>query len=225
MAKKKSEKLTYEQILNLFKETEKLFKETDQQIKENARQLEEVKKLLAEKTIETEKKIQETDRILTEKFQDTDKRFKETDKKLRQLESLFVGQWGKLIESLVNGNLDKLLIERGIDISITSQRVKAKHKGKIYKFDIVAHNGDDIVVVEVKTTLKVEHIKEFIDELKVYKQIYPEYKRKNVYGAVAFLVAEEDADKYAYKQGLFVIKATAESARIMNDKKFKPKKW
>ena len=29
-------------------------------------------------------------------FQETDKKFQETDKKLRQLENLFVGQWGEI---------------------------------------------------------------------------------------------------------------------------------
>jgi hypothetical protein len=83
----------------------------------------------------------------------------------------------------------------------------------------------DVVAVEVKTTLKVEHVKDFIEELKIFKKAFPEYKDKNVMGAMAFLRVEEEADKYAYKQGLFVIKATVESARIINDNKFKPKKW
>lgn len=38
-------------------------------------------------------------------------------------------------------------------------------------------------------------------------------------------MGKNKSDKYAYRQGLFVIKATAESARIINDKKFKLKKW
>jgi len=181
---------------------------------------------------ETDKKFQETDR----KFQETDKKFQETeklirdlslktDKKLRKLEDLFIGQWGKLMESLVDGNLTRLLQERGIDIQTTSQRVKSFYKGKQIEIDIVAKNGMDVVVVEVKTTLKVEHVKDFIKELKIFKKAFPEYKDKNVFGAMAFLRVEEEADKYAYKQGLFVIKAAVESARIVNDKKFKPKNW
>jgi hypothetical protein len=71
----------------------------------------------------------------------------------------------------------------------------------------------------------VEHVKDFIKELKIFKKAFPEYKDKNVFGAMAFLRVEEEADKYACKQGLFVIKATVESARIVNDKKFKPKNW
>jgi len=39
------------------------------------------------------------------------------------------------------------------------------------------------------------------------------------------LPVDEEADKCALKKGLFVIKATGESIRIVNDKKFKPKNW
>jgi hypothetical protein len=51
---------------------------------------------------ETDKKFQETDRVLSEKF-------KETDKKLNKLERLFTSQWGKLVESLVEGDIVTLL--------------------------------------------------------------------------------------------------------------------
>ncbi len=165
--------------------------------------------------------FQETDK----KFQETDKKFRETDKKLRQLESLFVGQWGKLVESLVAGNLAQILRERGIDVEGTSQREHKFYNGREYEVDIIAENGKDVVPVEVKTTLKKEDVDEFIETLKVFRQVFSKYKDKNVYGAVAFLRVEEDADRYAYRKGLFVIKATGESAKILNDKKFKPKKW
>ena len=58
--------------------------------------------------------FQETDKILTEKFQETDlqfketdKKFQETDKKIKELTALFTSQWGKLVESLVEGDLIK----------------------------------------------------------------------------------------------------------------------
>ena len=42
-------------------------------------------------------------------------------------------------------------------------------------------------------------------------------------GAVAGIVIDEGTDKYAYRQGLFVIGQTGEMVRILNDEKFKPK--
>jgi len=194
--KSNSEKLTFEKVWKLFQETDKKFQETD-------------------------RKFKETDK----KFQETDRKFKETDKKLRQLENLFVGQWGKLIESLVEGNLAKLLRERGIDVRGTRQRVKSWYDNKEIEIDLLAINGKEVVAVEVKTTLRIEDVNDFIENLKIFKKAFPEYKDKIIYGSVAFLTVNEDADKYAYRKGLFVIKATSESAKILNDKKFKPKPW
>ena len=69
---------------------------------------------------ETDKRFQETDRILSEKFKETDRmlseKFKETDKKLNKLEQLFTSQWGKLVESLVEGDIVNLLNQKGINV-------------------------------------------------------------------------------------------------------------
>ena len=50
----------------------------------------------------------------------------------------------------------------------------------------------------------------------------PHYKNKTIYGAVAWLRAEEESDIYAERQGLFVIRATGSSASIVNQENFKP---
>ena len=157
------------------------------------------------------------------KFKETDIRFKETDKQIKAAFELFQGQWGKLMESLVEGDLVLLLRERGVMIRDTSSRRKGSYQGQNYEFDIIAHNGDEIVIVEVKTTLRVKHVNQFINQLERVKIWLPEYSDFKVYGAVAFLRAEEASDLYAERQELFVIRATGNSAAIMNDTRFVPK--
>ena len=75
---------------------------------------------------ETDKKFQEPDKLLSEKFKETDRllteKFKETDKKLNQLERLFTSQWGKLVESLVEGDIITILNQRGIKVTDTLKR-------------------------------------------------------------------------------------------------------
>ena len=49
-------------------------------------------------------------------------------------------------------------------------------------------NGEEIVVVEVKTNLKNKDVRDFVAKLKKVKTTYlPEYKDKKIYGAVAYL--------------------------------------
>ncbi len=57
------------------------------------------------------------------------------------------------MESLVEGDLIRLFQERGIDVHETSPRRKGTQNGEQFEFDIIAHNGNEIIIVEVKTTL------------------------------------------------------------------------
>lgn len=163
--------------------------------------------------------FQETDK----QWKETDKRFQETDRKLNKLESLFTSQWGKLMESLVEGDLVPLLRGRGIEVERTVRRVSGCRDGVNYEFDIIAIDGDAIVIVEVKTTLGVSDVKAFIKKLAHVREWMTEYAQRRVFGAVAYQQTRSDADTLAAKHGLFVIRATGSSASITNSPAFKPK--
>ena len=178
---------------------------------------------------ETDKKFQETDRMLTEKFKETDRllteKFKETDKKLNQLERLFTSQWGKLVEFLVEGDVITILNQRGIHVTDTLKRRSGRRDGIDYEFDIIAINGSEIVIIEVKTTLRPEDIRNFKKKLKQARNWMPEYSDKKVYGAVAFISEDSGTAAMAEKNGLFVIRATGDSASTVNTDNFVPKVW
>jgi hypothetical protein len=164
----------------------------------------------------------ETDR----KFQETDRKFQDTDRKLNQLEKLFTSQWGKLMESLIEGDLVVLLRDRGILIADTTMRLKGKcPDGGNYEFDIIAHNGAEIVVVEVKTTLRPQDVKDFIERLNQLKGWIPRYAQNQIYGAMAWLTADAGAEQMLEKRGLFSIRATGNSASIQNPTEFIPHQW
>ncbi len=190
----------YSEIWAMFKETNAMFKETDLKFKD------------------TDVKFKETDA----KFKETDKQIKETDKQIKEANALFTSQWGKLIESLVKGDLVNILKNRGIDVHDTSERRKGNHEGENYEFDIIAHNGTEIVIVEVKTTLRVNDVKSFLSKLSKAKLWLAEYKNFKIYGAIAYLKAEEASDIMAMNNGLFSIRATGNSAAITNAADFVP---
>jgi len=62
--------------------------------------------------------------------------FMETDKRIKQRQNLFEGQWGKLMESLVEGNLINMLNQRNIPVERVSTRVKGVRNGQEYEFDL-----------------------------------------------------------------------------------------
>ena len=106
-------------------------------------------------------------------MQETDRQMQETDQKLRRLEDLFNGQWGKLMEALVEGDLVELLSQRGIEVDHTVCNLKSRNGAPRWEIDIIAANGDEVVAVEVKTTLKVRQVTDFIETLKVFPEEAP----------------------------------------------------
>ncbi len=160
---------------------------------------------------------------LAKSQQKTDKQIKEMAKEVTRIDGSFGDRWGKLMEALVKGDLIKLLKEKNIDVIGVATEHKRKIDGKDYEIDLIAINGTEIVVVEVKTTLEKEEVDDFLKKLKVFKDVFKEYAKRKIYGAVAYLKENTGSVVYSEKNGLFVIRATGSSASIINKKTFKPK--
>ncbi len=199
--------LTFEKIWRMFQETDKKFRETDR------------------KFLETDKKFQETDRSFKEtdkKFQETDRKFKESEKMMSDLREEYKDRWGELVESLVSGNLLRILKARNFPVNKVSTRIR-NYKGEPnYELDLVASNGEEVVVVEVKSSLNVEAVKHFISQLQLVRNHSRRFRKQRMIGAVAYLKDHCDAATMAMNQGLLVIRATGDSAAILNEKNFKP---
>ena len=160
---------------------------------------------------------------LSESQKETDRLMQETDRRLKKLDQLFTSQWGALIESLVEGDLVNLLQGWNIPVRHTHSHSHGRRNGEHFEFDILAVNGEQVVVVEVKTTLRPEDVNHFLRKLARFTVYEPEYHGKTIYGAVAYLKASETAPVHAERQGLFVIRATGSSASIVNDEQFQPR--
>lgn len=165
---------------------------------------------------ETDRKFQETDR----KFQETDRKFQETARMVSDLG----GQWGLFVENQVAPACERVFSERGIPVQMVSQRVKKRRGGDTLEIDVLVVNAGH-VVVEVKASLSVEAVREFLDDLRQFRDFFPEYADWQVHGAVAGMRIEDGADRYAYRQGLFVLAQTGDTVKILNDAKFQPKVW
>lgn len=205
------------------KDLKKRMKETAQSIKETDRQVKET----AQSIKETDRQMKKTDRQMKE----TDRQMQRTDKRINKLGGRFDEQWGSLVESLVEGKIITLLQSRGIKVINTFTRatgfywveedgVRRKRNREI---DIIASNGSEVVAVEVKTTLRKGDIKYFLNTLKDFRKYFYRYKTETIYGAIAYLKSKKEISDFAEKEGLFVIRATGDSASLINQKDFKPR--
>ena len=162
---------------------------------------------------------------LREEMEKTARQIRETDRQLKKTDSFFTSQWGKLMESLVEGDLIPLLNGRGIAVEHTHERRKGRRNGEHFEFDILAVNRRDVVVVEVKTTLRSEDVTRFLSKLSRFTDLAREYQGRRVLGAVAYLQSDSAVTTYAERRGLFVIRATGSSASILNAEDFEPRSF
>nr|VFK56234.1 MAG: hypothetical protein BECKTC1821F_GA0114240_100970 [Candidatus Kentron sp. TC] len=186
--------------------------ETDRKIQETDRLIKETNKQTAEQMRETDRKIQETA-----------EQMRETDRRLKKAEDLFTTQWGRLMESLVSGSLIRIFNEREIPVDDVSSRIKGSRDGHSYEFDLIVHNGREVIIVEVKTTLRPDDVREFLDKLKNAKTLMPRYRDNVIYGAMAWLQANAGADRMVINRRLFSIQAVGDSARLVNVPSFDPR--
>ena len=190
---------THEEIMDLRESQAK----TDEQIRE-----------LRESQLRTHEEIRELKKFLDEVG-------RRLDKVGEQLGDLGIVQ-GEVAEDLFYRNLKSLFKKRDMLFREVKRNVRRKGKGE---YDIVASNGKEVLVIEVKNKLTRRLVDEFIRrKLPRFKELFPEYKDKMLLGGVGALVVKEDVGRYAEKAGLFVLTQTDEGgAALVNKDRFRPK--
>jgi len=196
----------------------------DAQVQERELDFQQVWQMFAEtraQFAETRAQIEASDVKLTRLFAETDAQVKETSKQVGALGN----KWGRFVEGIVKPATVRLFQERGIAVTRTAQRVKSEERDGGMEIDILAYDTQYVVVIEVKSTLTQNDVRDHIERLARFKAFFPEHAARQVVGAVAGIVIDGEADKFACKQGLFVIVQSGETVEIANDEQFQPKLW
>ena len=201
---------TYDDILRLFQETDRKFQETDRKFQETDRKFQ-----------ETDRQLQETDRQIQATIQENRRINQQVSKQLSELG----GAWGRFVEDLVAPACERLFLERGIPVDQVSQRVKRRRQGDTLEIDVLVVNQGHVLAVEVKSSLSVADVNDFIADLERFSTFFPEYADMQLYGAVAGIGIESGADRYAYRQGLFVMAQSGDDMVLLNDANFNPRVW
>ena len=137
------------------------------------------------------------------------------------------GQWGKIAESLVRGELASIMRERfGVILDDASLRMGGEDQdGRQWEIDVIGVNSDVVVIVEVKTTLDLNDIKYFLSNIvNRFPALVKRYRKCKVYAGVAYVRTgsnEASVIKQAEDKGLFVIKVFKNTNKIVNSVGFK----
>ena len=210
------EKLAEEMLAGIAQLRESQAK-TDEQLNRTDQGIRELK--------ESQAKTDEQIRELKVSQAKTDEQLRKTIQKLdnigSQLGDLGLVQ-GEVAEDLFFCNLRGVFRKAKMDLKKVKRNLKRKGEGE---FDLVAENGDKVLVVEVKNKLDKRMVDKFIEErLPRFKAIFPEYAKYQVVGAMGALVVKDDVGRYAEKAGLYVLTQTDEGgATLLNRKGFEPR--
>jgi hypothetical protein len=154
----------------------------------------------------------------------TDAQLAKTIKKLDNI-GVMVGNYGlvqgEMTEEMVYRGLQKIFGDIGKNFDEIAQNLKKRGEAE---FDIVAVNGTEVLVTEVKTKVRKDDIDTFTEEkLPLFKKFFPKYSEYKILGAIGGNIFKDDLSKYAQKKGLYVIQQTGDNISIMNTKDFEAK--
>jgi len=173
----------------------------------------------------TNEKFEQSQREWDKRFQESKQ---EADRRLAQMQKAvdsLTTPWMRFVEELVEPAVIRLFRSRGIDVKETYSRARVRRNGLAMEIHLLAVDETDVVLVECKCRLSKDDVNDFLDKLGQFKEAFPHYRNYNAYGAVAGIEIDEGVDRYAYKQGLFVIKPSGDTVAIINDDKFQGKFW
>ena len=172
--------------------------------------------------------LKESQKKTDEQQRKTDEQLKKTIKKLdeigRQLGDLGLVQ-GEVAEDLFYRNV-RYLFKEERDMIFADVKRNLKKKG-FGEYDIVATDGDAVLVIEVKNKLQKRMVDRFINKaLPKFKEAFPQYRDRRLLGGIGALVVKDDVGRYAEKAGLYVLTQTSEGGvAIANRKKFRAKEF
>ena len=211
-------------------EVEQRYQRIEQQREKNAQEVEQRFQRIEQILEKNAQELQETRQLIegnAEQIKANAEQMRETDRKIKELTNLFTGQWGKLIEALIKPGSLKLFQDRGINVKKRKTRMAERlNGGRHMEIDILLKNKVEkiAVVIEVKTTLQISDVNDFLKKFDTFLDFFPKYKGYTIHGAVAGVQIDEGVDKYAYRNGLFVLGlGRAGLVRMLNDDKFDPR--
>ena len=234
----------FERVWKLFEETDRKFQETDRKFQENERKSQEnerkseqefqkLRLMMQEMSKETDRRFQETDHLIKELSKRVDLTSQEVAKMSQEVKRVsdelghLGNRLGEFVEYLIKPALVKLFQARNIEVHKVHRDIEANNPtlNLAMQIDLLVVNSLICILVEVKSHLSIDDVNEHLERMEKFKPLFPEYKNRQVMGAVYGMVVPDNVAKYAYKKGFFVIGQKGETAVILNDEKFKAVVW
>ena len=145
---------------------------------------------------------------------------KENDRQMKEFNKRFgdfTNRFGEVVEYMIAPNLREKFRELGLNFpSVNSGSDVRDYENNIFlEIDAKLENGDKAMLVEIKTKLTTENVKEHIQRLEKMRKYADLHGDKRTFlGAVAGVVITPNVKKYALGQGFYVVEPSGETFTI-----------
>ena len=137
----------------------------------------------------------------------------ETREAVKKLSSEFTSAIGHIVEGLLGPKGHEMFATAGfkVDRYCKDMYRKIKEQNIAMEVDVLSYGEDLAIATEVKTNCRKKDIDEFLEKMKLFRQLFTEHQDKEVLAAIAAINFERDAYEYAKQQGILIIHVIDES--------------
>ncbi|MBF0424891.1 MAG: DUF3782 domain-containing protein [Magnetococcales bacterium] len=198
---------TDQRMLEMRRETERMIQEASERSREaHERELARFREAHDQSREAYERSREAHERELAQSREaraETERVVKDVSRQIGNLGS----RWGEFVEGLVAPACETIFADRGIPVHRVAPRVKIKSRDgtRRMEIDLFVDNTDNIVLVEVKSRLTVDDVRDHLQRVREFKEFFTKAGESQVMGAVAGIVIDDGADRFAMNEGLFVI--------------------
>lgn len=151
---------------------------------------------------------------------------KATDRRLGE----YANGWGEIVEDVACRSIHRLFKKLGFAGEAFRRLCKQDMDGNALMeidFLLVGTLRDRPVCIlfEIKSRMKREFVSEHLERIAEFRKVFPEYASRDVQGGVAAISYAQGTDRYAERQGLWVLRSRDDLMRLANRKSFAPKVW
>lgn len=207
--------LTVESVLQLFEASDKRMEKMTQELKAQF--------------AETDIRMEKLNHEMRLQFAATEMRMEKSSRALDKKIASLGDTLGRFAEEQVRADVINKFTKWGIQVHFITDHFEMQNDiGEfLYEIDILVSNEKYVVAIEVKNNLKKEGVDEHLERIeKIRAYPIPFAKGKTLLAGVAGMIVGNGVDKYAEKNGLFVLKPSGDTVKIVNDEKtFRPREW
>jgi hypothetical protein len=128
-------------------------------------------------------------------------------------------------EDAIMEEIAELFARRNFPVKKIVENIQVMTQNGPINFDVMAYNETAAVVINLFSTVDSTDIDEFATALVQFKLHFPEFSGLKIYGALGVIEILPEKFRQANAKGLYVLRKTGDSIKILNRKNFRATSW